>query len=438
MPRTRVFTPDGSIGYVDDSQLEDAKKQGFRVATDAQAADYIAQKRYGDQSAKAFIHGLGRTVTFGGTDWALKKLGAYTEQELQDIKRANPTAAAAGEFGGYLIPGGAGNIIGRLGKGAASVAAKFGLGKVSQAVAHGGASAFGTGVNEHAKRAGLGEEKLSLGAAVQSGVDAVPTGMILGGVGGVLSKAGSGVRSTLEDPLKAGMAKRSADIVEGKTAVAFDTPLSKEARRQYAAVPKSGLSAEAEAARRGEFVATKKAASSGTVLPDEAIRARKEAILGLDPKLRYKTEGEMANFAAKTAAKEAARLNTQAQLPEFSSLGEVAADKMRSLGDGGGLFSKLLPGPMKALGNVAGQAAKTGIDSVLPQVARAGSAVLSNAPMLGAAISSEPQPPQEQQMRPQGPDMSWLEQYPPEQREQILRAIQAKLQTLLAGTGQTP
>jgi len=88
-------TPEKKENLADSSNLSDEEVRNL-------ADDIELEEKYGDSSVKAALYGAARGVTFGGSDYLLKKTGYETEESLRETQERQETASTLGEVGGVL------------------------------------------------------------------------------------------------------------------------------------------------------------------------------------------------------------------------------------------------------------------------------------------------------------------------------------------------
>lgn len=110
--KIEVQLNDGSRGTVDESDLSEVLQTGGRVVP---ADEVKREEEFASAEEKPILAGAVaalRGATLGASDFALKETGLLSEQELQDLQAANPTASTVGEIAGTVAPtllsGGAG------------------------------------------------------------------------------------------------------------------------------------------------------------------------------------------------------------------------------------------------------------------------------------------------------------------------------------------
>lgn len=99
-------TPKGELYETSEDEAPDLIKSGFRLATQEQLQQRIAEEKYGDSELEAAGLGVARGLTFGLSDQLLEGAGVYSSQELSDIKKVNPVASTLGEVGSIITPSG--------------------------------------------------------------------------------------------------------------------------------------------------------------------------------------------------------------------------------------------------------------------------------------------------------------------------------------------
>lgn len=259
-----LIAPDGTVGWVEDAQVPEALKAGYREATPAD----VARAKAGESPVQAGLEGLARGATAGISDAVLtgyyKGRGEDPGQVLAR-KEENPAASLTGEIAGILMPGPtAANAITKVGNVAKGVVAGKTAGRAIQGVTEAGLWGLGTVISEDA----LHDQALTaenLGAGVLSST------LVGGGTNVVFGKVGDLGRSALVKAFGGGALKNSLEDLAAKATmrqVTLPSDRSKDflrARSQDIGkfVAKEGITrgapTMAEAARRAEERAGKAA-----------------------------------------------------------------------------------------------------------------------------------------------------------------------------------
>jgi hypothetical protein len=143
---------------------------GSRLESEVEARTREVQRRQEGKEIEAFLLGLGRTMTFSGTD-VVGALAGKAET-ISEIGEAFPEETTAGEITGavgpMLVPGGAAKTI--LGKGLQAAAAPVkGVARLGTAVERGVQRMLGPSAGKGIIRQGLeGALATGAGAAVES------------------------------------------------------------------------------------------------------------------------------------------------------------------------------------------------------------------------------------------------------------------------------
>jgi len=111
-----VIDPDGRRGTISKSDLPAALKRGWRLESQAATKDATQEQEFGDSPGTAFVQGVGRSVTLGGTDVLLNALGQG--EDADQYRKRNAPAAFGGELTGALLPIGGGAIAASAGRAA--------------------------------------------------------------------------------------------------------------------------------------------------------------------------------------------------------------------------------------------------------------------------------------------------------------------------------
>lgn len=107
---------DGERGTIDEADLGEVLQTGGRVVPEEELKREAEFADAGEKPLLASAVAALRGGTLGLSDIALKQTGILSEQQLQDLQQANPTASTFGEIAGTVAPtllsGGAG-LVGR-------------------------------------------------------------------------------------------------------------------------------------------------------------------------------------------------------------------------------------------------------------------------------------------------------------------------------------
>lgn len=197
----------GRVGALPPESLGQAFVYGYRFATPEESQHQYLYNEYGNSPIAAGAEGLARSATFGLYDVAANAIGDETREAVASRREFNQGAARIGEIGGYLLPVGAANAVGKVGKGAATLAGlgeATGIGgRVAAGVVRGTTEGAAIGLQQTVSNTALSDHPLSaeaimsdLGSNVLYGG---ATGGVLGGaggaLGGVLSEVSSRVRA---------------------------------------------------------------------------------------------------------------------------------------------------------------------------------------------------------------------------------------------------
>jgi hypothetical protein len=262
-----VELADGERGTINESDLNEVLQTGGRVITEDELKREAEFAEAGEKPVLASAVSALRGATLGLSDVALKQTGLLSEQELQDLQTANPTASVLGEVAGTVAPtllsGGAG-LVGRtavsklVAQGMAKEAAEAAVAKMGTSVVNKVAAAspaalaesFGSlvGTKAAAKLSGTTSEvikeavKLGVGSSVEGALygtgklisedqlgnaefnaenllATIGESAVTGGVfGGATSLAGSGLKATYKQIMgdsKKKLAQTFVNQVEG-------------------------------------------------------------------------------------------------------------------------------------------------------------------------------------------------------------------------------
>ena len=102
--RVHVALPDGRYGSVLGEDFGEAVRAGatYDLASDRQ--ERVEKAEYEGKNVEALLLAAGRGLTFGLSDVALEKMGAYSNEELENIEEYNSVLSGVGEIGGMLLP----------------------------------------------------------------------------------------------------------------------------------------------------------------------------------------------------------------------------------------------------------------------------------------------------------------------------------------------
>lgn len=216
MARVKVFNSFGELNSVPEEQLQDAIRQGYRVATPEQLEQRSLEKEYGVASGVALgavrgIPVLGPLALAGA-----EKLSPDFGETVRDIQRARPGAVQAAEIGTSL-----GVALATLGVGAELQAASRG----AQAAAGAAEAATAAELAAAAEAAATGSRLGVIGRAVS----AVPraavaagnaTAEALGATGGAARLISGAAAAGFENALQGGALEVERMTLEGKELLA--------------------------------------------------------------------------------------------------------------------------------------------------------------------------------------------------------------------------
>lgn len=102
--RVQVALSDGRYGSVLGEDFGEAVRAGatYDLASDRQ--ERVEKAEYEGKNVEALLLAAGRGLTFGLSDVALEKMGAYSNEELENIEEYNSVLSGVGEIGGMLLP----------------------------------------------------------------------------------------------------------------------------------------------------------------------------------------------------------------------------------------------------------------------------------------------------------------------------------------------
>lgn len=205
--RVNVFDPSGKYGTIEESELEAALAQGFRLASEKeQRFEHLKDTADGAVGATAALTTSAlNQITFGASDKLVEEFFPEQKEIIDAAREANPTASAIGTGGGFLA-----GATGLLAKGALAVGEK-----AAATVAAKGGSA----VAQTAAR--IGAEGV-VAAAPVAGVEllagdpeeAAET-LLFGGVTGVALGAGGKYALDKSQPLRTLLKTKAAGAEQG-------------------------------------------------------------------------------------------------------------------------------------------------------------------------------------------------------------------------------
>lgn len=195
--KINVELNDGSRGTIDELDLPEVLETGGRVIPEEEVKREAEFAEAGEKPVLASAVAAIRGATLGTSDILLKQTGLLSEQELQDLERANPTASIVGEVAGTVAPallsGGAG-LAGRaavsklVSQGMAKEAAELAVSKMGNSLVNKIAAASPSAIAESigaiagAKATGKLAETTSkvIKSAVNLGVGSAVEGALFG------------------------------------------------------------------------------------------------------------------------------------------------------------------------------------------------------------------------------------------------------------------
>lgn len=111
MPKTSVIDPSGAPRDVDDSELAAALQRGWRLPTPEEpqrlSSEAAAEENYGGLrgGVESVFAGVGRGLTLGGSDLALKYAGGKgAADDLKGLQQQNPGLSVGSEILGNVAP----------------------------------------------------------------------------------------------------------------------------------------------------------------------------------------------------------------------------------------------------------------------------------------------------------------------------------------------
>jgi GNAT superfamily N-acetyltransferase len=111
VPKTSVIDPSGAPRDVDDSELAAALQRGWRLPTPEEpqrlSSEAAAEENYGGLrgGVESVVAGIGRGLTLGGSDLALKYAGGKgAADDLLGLQRQNPGLSVGSEILGNVAP----------------------------------------------------------------------------------------------------------------------------------------------------------------------------------------------------------------------------------------------------------------------------------------------------------------------------------------------
>ena len=180
--RVPVALSDGRYGTILGSEFGEAARAGASYDLPSERQNRVEEAEYGGKNLEALLLAGGRGLTFGLSDVALEKMGAYSDEELENIEEHNAVLSGIGEVGGMLLPA----VLTGGGSAAASVGLK-GAAKAAIAASPAGFAFRSGAAAEKGVAALLGVEGAVGGSRM---LRAVPGLAAMGGVEGALFGAG--------------------------------------------------------------------------------------------------------------------------------------------------------------------------------------------------------------------------------------------------------
>lgn len=206
--RVEMVTPWGEGQSVPEDQVEEALARGYSFETPEEHEERRLESTYGDDEGQAFLEGVARSVTFGGSDALVSALG--DTEGLRERRNRNRWSAGAGELAGALAPVGAGAAASRLGRAVEQgVAKRLGGGFAARSAGRlvgGTAEGALMGAQEGVTRLAMTDEPITVEAIARE----IGGGLYEGGrAGGIASVAAGAVGDAL-----GAVAKRGAKAAE--------------------------------------------------------------------------------------------------------------------------------------------------------------------------------------------------------------------------------
>ena len=113
-----VSLADGRYGTIKGEEFKDVIRAGGSYDLPSERQYRADEEKYDSRNAEALLLAAGRGLTFGLSDVALEKMGAYTDEEIQGLEEHNSILSGVGEIGGALAPAlltGGGSALGAAG-----------------------------------------------------------------------------------------------------------------------------------------------------------------------------------------------------------------------------------------------------------------------------------------------------------------------------------
>ena len=113
-----VALADGRYGTIKGEEFKDVIRAGGSYDLPSERKHRADEEKYDSRNAEALLLAAGRGLTFGLSDVALEKMGAYTDEEIQGLEEHNAILSGVGEIGGALAPAlltGGGSALGAAG-----------------------------------------------------------------------------------------------------------------------------------------------------------------------------------------------------------------------------------------------------------------------------------------------------------------------------------
>jgi hypothetical protein len=191
-----VTSPDGTIGTVPSEQLADALGSGFQLSTEGAVRQKELASRHSGlgEVVKTGLEGAASGLTFGGSDYAARKLAPEYADQMAERKEYLPTVRMGGEVAGAVAPMLLSGGTGAVAKGAALAPTSL-VGKAGALAARGAEAVVGT------------EGTSLLARAAQRAIPMAAQGAVEGaayGAGQVVSENALGGKEITAEKLLAG------------------------------------------------------------------------------------------------------------------------------------------------------------------------------------------------------------------------------------------
>ena len=113
-----VAMEDGRYGTISGDKFGAVIRAGGSYDIPSERQERADEESYDSRNAEALLLAAGRGLTFGLSDVALEKMGAYSDEEIQKLEKHNAILSGVGEVAGALAPAvftGGGSALGAAG-----------------------------------------------------------------------------------------------------------------------------------------------------------------------------------------------------------------------------------------------------------------------------------------------------------------------------------